>query len=407
LGALVGLLELPIAMRYFQIQSMIGNIGVGLDDFRDNSAGLLSFLSHSNHQSLLQRLLPFYPHVHLGIEASGFLGITWVVLLLVAFRQRKLRTWIACAALAYLLSLGPDFVVMHAFRLFPGMESLRAIGRAQLFVILASLPAVFLFLESQKGWARYAPLTLILLELLPGDLPHRISIDTTFFSGPSPFSRKINSLPDRDPLLVMPLVGSGFQLYALQLENPLYGGYSGRIPVNAYLLHTILTGQQPLREKVHTGIRFSRAHWLVSLDSATSSTLEKNPELSFLGCYSHFEFNPCLFQAVDKQIPVEPLHVDKDATWEYPPQRRGHLAILRAEKSGVLDYDSLGTCKVVVHLKFPFIPEISMQNTMTGMAIRGVEYKKGDVICEEKSPQAIFSLPLRWRPTKRYEIVCR
>jgi hypothetical protein len=292
--------------------------------------------------------------------------------------------------------------------LFPGFGALRAVGRVQILVLLASLPAVCLFLERQQGWKKILPLALILLELVPGESRPNLFISEQNFEKPSAFAEKINSSQNHPPLLVLPTVNPDFQLASLQLQSPLLGGYSGRYPANAFLLGRILEAQSSGQPDEQTAADFSGSPWVVSIDDKVSEALKARTDLSFQGCYTHIQFHCCLFESAPK-LPSQELskiQLDRDAAWEYPPQLKGHLAILRATKDGVLDYTSLGTCKLESFLKFRFLPEIATSGTLTGVDFHGVRYKAGDVIFQERSPQAIFALPLRWRPSKRYAIRC-
>jgi hypothetical protein len=260
-----------------------------------------------------------------------------------------------------------------------------------------------LFLEDLSGWKKALPIFLVLLELCPGQQPPVITVSSKLFEGPSPFAREILQLVGSSPLLVAPVVQSEFQLSSVTLPSPLLSGYSGRYPENSFMLAQLLG-----KGRIRLAADFSEARWIASTDDAVSAKLQSDSDFSSHGCFEHYQFRACLFERVTAKRIDTPsrLRLDQDVSWEYPHQAKGHLAVLRATRDGMLDYANLGTCKLASYLKFGFLPEIPVVNTLTGVALRGVEFKTGEVILEEKSRQGIFSLPLAIRPSKRYEILC-
>jgi hypothetical protein len=413
LGAATLLIELPIAYRYLELESLMGSLRVPSGEYVFYSASPLSFLAHWDATSFLQNFLPFYPKIKLSIENVGFLGITWCVLALCALRNSRARIFTLIALFFFWIALGPHFGLMTLLKLFPGFHATRAIGRIQILVALFSLASVLLYLETLKPRIQIVLLSLILLELLPGGVSKAVPVAAGFYDkAKTELEVELARIPQNQPLLILPEVKSKFQLLLSRADNSLLEGYSGRTPLNAHLLNQLSKSgitNENLKEKLF----FSKTNYVISTENSLTETLKSYPYVKLKGCYSHFGFNPCLFLPKwtlqeDQKCLNQPLfHLDQDTHWEYPQMDKGHKAILKADRSGILAYEATGKCWVEESIYLGKIKIWKSKRALLSHGFLGVEFKTGDTILEQESKQGIYSLPRAIRPQKIYDLVCR
>ena len=148
----------------------------------------------------------------LDIEAAGYLGPIWLALLLLSLLRRASRPWALAAAVAFWAALGRGYGLFDLLAALPGISGLRAAGRAQVLVMLFSLPAVLGWLETLRPPRALAPIALALLDLLPASRPERVQVDPALWDRPTALSKELAQ--SSEPLLVFPEADPRFMLNA-------------------------------------------------------------------------------------------------------------------------------------------------------------------------------------------------
>lgn len=231
----VGGFEFPISWCYLRARDYVGGYDFSDRAVRGYRAGLSVFWEHTKRESLVQRLLPFYPrpsHGPTAIESSGYTGFTWVIALWAAWRlrlPRREKLLLAAAVAALWVSFGPDAGLYQLFKLMPGFMALRAVGRFHILFVLFSVPVILHFVFRQ-GSSRPWVLALVLLELFPGTAPLHTPIDPTFFTRESALNAWLRMHDPTRSLVVLPALTTSLQTYFLPTRAPLLDGYSGRAP---------------------------------------------------------------------------------------------------------------------------------------------------------------------------------
>ena len=403
------LVELPLAYRYLELRSVIGDYSVGDEDRRFFAARISSFFFHKQHRSLMQRFAQgFYPRIDLDIEAAGFIGYAWLLLWIRAVFARSARGWALAALAAWVVALGPDYLLLRLLSPMPGLSYLRAIGRAQIVSMLFSLPAVFLVLESnleRKAWRVALPLLAVLLELAPGRMRDTVQLAPDQFASPR-LARQLAG----PSLLVVPEPPPFLQLDLVHLPVALYSGYSGRWPAGSSLVGSVVRSVRS-PQQVAGLLRFSQAELLASVDAEWTSRLQQVQDLEAQGCEALQGMQICVFRlragARARLQALPRIALDRDTRWEYSNARDGRqIALLRAAKPGVLDLARLARCRLEEKWKLAFLPEISRGGLLEARFFRRVDFAADDVILERISADSILRLPEALRPATRYQIVC-
>jgi len=409
------------------------------------------------------------------VNFLGFAWIVLWIMALAGFgarvdskTQSKARLFAVAAILLEWAALGPNWGMMHILRLIPGFEGLRDIGRLQSLVALFSLSAILIYLEEKTKstevasglFARKWPgllFCIMILELVPGERPKYCPVPKDLYGKLTPLEVKLaenqprtevrgaelsrrglhpaslsGGVPPRPegrgfPLLddlnknvrptdsayfVVPDITPEFQMTLARDRIQFYDGYSGRIPLNSHLL--ILMNQYPIstEEKIRTQLIFSGAKNLMSIDAKLSNELRAMPFLKNEGCYSHFDYNVCLFSThwtapQDLARLRQPqIELDQDTDWAYPPQAHGHLGILKATQAGILNFKDTGTCSIETTTTYGGFLNFKERRNLLGHGFHQVEFKSGDAIIERESKQWIFSFPKAIRPDRKYRILC-
>jgi hypothetical protein len=407
----IGFIELPFALKYLAVEKAIGSMRVLSWEYADKSASWRSLFGHANHDSLLQRILPFYPHAQVSIETVGFLGFAWIILWLLSTRQPRARIFAAVGLIAFWIGLGPQFGLMTLMKVMPGFHGLRALGRLQVLVALFSLAGILVYLEQQKKRWPMLLFGMLVLELFPGNLPLRVLISKSLFAEPTALERYLQSVPKTEPWLVAGGLTPKLQLTLLRAGNRLYEGYTGRAPLNAQLL-SILVKDRTDATTVKSQLIFSGAKHLLSVDEGVTKMLESASYLKFEGCFAHQEYHACVFTPQWKtkedglRIRQRRLDLARDTHWIYPVQPKGHRAELVANQDGILDYDRTGKCWIQEATWLGRHLPIRSRRPLLSRSFEKVEFKAGDLVTTRESKQYIFSLPQKFRPRRTYEINC-
>ncbi|MEO5968337.1 MAG: hypothetical protein ABIQ95_00295, partial [Bdellovibrionia bacterium] len=182
-------------------------------------------------------------------------------------------------------------------------------------------------------------------------------------------------------------------------------------PLNVHLLNQ-LSKDGVTAENLKQKLFFSKANYVVSIEKTLSEELKKYPFLERRGCYSHFNFHPCLFlpkwslQEDVARLNQPLLYLDRDTHWEYPPMGKGHKAILKADKTGILAYEANGKCWIEERVYLGKLQIGKSKRALLAHGFKGAEFKSGAEILEQESKQWIYSLPENIRPKKIYSIAC-
>jgi len=390
--------QAPIALKYLALQRAIGSLGASLT----YGAVPRSFLGTSMRPTLLQRFLPGYPTTDVPIEAAGFLGFSWTALLVAALLHRRARGWAVAALLAFWAALGLGYGVFDVLHAFPGFSGLRASGRFQALTALFAVPAALLVVRDARGVARWLPLALAALELVPGMPALRVPVPLDLETRTTAFDAAVGG---RGPLLVAPGVDPAFQLYALGSGIPLLQGVSGRAPANVDLLDSMFSGRPWTERSLPEVLELTRAPVVAAVDPRWVRELSSSPLLELEGCFDQFDRSVCLFHP--RAISGEPgLRLDRDARWEHGASPAGWpFAQLRAERSGALDYAALGRCRLGEVTGFRGI-SLTRELIFPGAQLRGARFEAGEVVFARESRQGIFRLPAWARPARTYAVRC-
>ena len=395
-GALI--VQAPIAMKYLELQQLIGSFGVSTT----YGAVARSLLGTAMRPTLLQRFVPFYPATEVPIEAAGFLGFSWTALVVAALLDRRSRRWAAGAWLAFWAALGLGYGLFDLVHLLPGLSGARATGRFLVLTALFATPAALIIAHRSTGLWRWLPIALAVVELVPATPGLRVSV-------PRDLERRTTELDvatrGRGPLLVVPRVDVRLQLYLLRSRLPLLQGISGRAPANVQLVDSMLAEWQWDATALRDVLELTRAPLVAATDLSWIARLASSELLEPRGCPEAFDVRVCLFQPRPPAQSAR-IRLESDAQWEYGTSARGWpMARLRATRAGVLDYAELGRCRLVESTRlraFSWTREL----TFPGAQLLGARFDAGQLMFERESRQAIFALPAWARPTRTYSVRC-
>jgi hypothetical protein len=393
LGAIAA--QAPIALKYAELQQVIGSLSISLT----YGAVPRSILGTAMRPTLLQRFLPGYPTAEVPIEAAGFLGFSWTALVVAALLHRRARAWAVASLLAFWAALGLGHGLFDVLHALPGLEGLRAAGRFQVLTALFAVPAALLVVEDARGAARWLPIALAAIELVPGVPALRAPL-------PLDFGRRATALEaagGRGPLLVAPAVDARFQLYALPSGVPLLQGTSGRAPANVQLLEALLA--DPAAGKLQEALELTRAPLLAAVDPHWIAELSSSAFLSSEGCVEQFDLRICLFRP-RPAVASPRVRLDRDARWESGETAEGWpLAQLRATRSGLLDYAEVGRCRLAETTALWGL-RWTRELIFPGAHLRGARLVEGQIVLSRESRQAIFRLPGWARPSRTHAVRC-
>ena len=380
--ALALALQAPFLAPYAALGPVLGGYGISTT----YGAGLVSFLGSTMRPRLLM------PSFDVPVEAAGYLGIVWLALMALSSRREQGRPWLVAAALAFWFALGRGYGLYDALALLPGISALRAIGRAQILVLLFSLPAVLGWLETLSPRRVLAAACAAVLDLCPASRPLRTFTDPQLWGPPSPLSRELCC--SREPVLVVPTAHERFMLYATQTWTPYFGGVSGREPPGQALLQRL--ERDGRLEEV---LEMSGARRVLALPSEAAARLRSIPELQPRGCFRHLDLGePCLFDVRGNK--PEPLRIDRDTHWEPLPSMQWPAADLRADKSGVLDARRLDGCRLRQQIRLlglPWSGEVALP------VPERARYSAGEAVLHVEASQWIFR---SGAATARFTVVC-
>ena len=187
----------------------------------------------------------------------------------------------------------------------------------------------------------------------------------------------------RGPLLVAPAVDPAFQLYVLRSGIPLLQGLSGRAPANVDLLDSMFSGRLWTERSLAEVLDLTRAPAVAAVDPRWVRELSSSPLLEPEGCFEQFDRSVCLFHP--RTVPDGPgLRLDRDAQWEHGASPAGWpLAQLRSQRSGALDYATLGRCRLRESTGFGRI-SLTRELIFPGAQLRGARFEGGEVMFAER-----------------------
>ena len=370
--ALAAAMQAPIALRYAQLSAVLGSYR----SLSTYGASWLSFLGSGSRPRLI------LPSFEVGIEAAGYLGVPWLVLCFLSLRRPASRRWLLAAAFAFWVALGSGWGLFDALSLLPGIGALRATGRAQVLVMMFTLPAVLGFLETASF--RFAALWLVALDLLPASAPPRMRIDPALWGPPTPISAALGS---SEPLLIWPEADPWAMLDLTQSWTPYFGGISSRVPPGEDLLRAT--------HSLDDALALTKARRVLS------RTPLHDAALTLVLCAPHLDLGQvCLYEA--KPFSGPGLRIDRDAAWQ-PLASSWPAADLRALTAGALDARALDRCRLVRDERI-FGLRFRHDMPLIGPAIEGVRFSPGDRILHMEARQAIFRLP---HTSAVFEVSCR
>ena len=414
LPALALAVQWPIASKYLELGRQLGGYRV-----------LITYGASFRSLIATDRPRLIFPALQAAGAQAGYLGFVWLGLLILSLRRPAARPWLLACAAAFWVSLGYGAGLFDVLSLLPGASGLRAIGRAQVLVILFSLPAVLGTLEGLP-LGRALPLVgLALLELAPGSLPLRVPFDPALFGAPTPLARAL--APADDPVLVLPEADARTMLGLSQLGTPFFGGVSGRAPPGEELLQAITVrrgwqaggpgapgaaalagapGSPGSAGSLEAALALTRPRRVLALTAGLAAELRAAPGLVARGCFAHLDGTaPCLFEAREPQAGPS-LRLDRDARWEVGQGPHGPALDLRATAAGALDIREVDRCHLRQTLRFPLLPALAHDLPLQGSELRGASFAEGDLILHRELRQAVFRLPARLRPAVALAVVC-
>ena len=391
---LTAAVQSPIALKYLALSRTLGGLRA-LETYGATARSL--FGSAARPRALL-------PSFEVPIEAAGFVGLAWLVLMAVSLRRRASRPWILASAIAFWAALGAGYGFFDAVAWLPGLGGLRATGRAQVLVILLSLPAVLGLLEAFRPGRAAAALAAVLAELLPASLPQRAPVAPALWGPRSPLSQQLAR--SNDPVLVLPRADERFMLYASQTFTPFFGGYSGRAPPGEELLEAIAVRRPWGPGSLEAALALTRPRRVLALTKELSAELGRSPRLRSIGCFQDADgVEGCLFQALD-DAPAATLRLDRDARFEARSGTRWPEVELRATSAGSLEILAVDRCRLRQTLQFPHLPPLKHDVPLQGSALLGATFSAGETILSRRSALGLFRLPAAIRPVTSFEVIC-
>ncbi len=322
------------------------------------------------------------PSFDVPVESAGYLGAVWLVCMALSTRRRESRPWLLAAGLAFWAALGRGYGLFDVLAIAPPVGALRASGRAQVLVILFSLPAALGWLETLRPGAAAGALALVVLDLLPAGRPQRVRVDPGLWGAPTGLARELSR--SADPVLALPDADERFMLQATQSWTPYYGGHSGRAPAGEVLLQTLAE-----EGRLHDAVLLSRARRVVALTAETTDALRRVP-LPERGCFDALDDRrACLFEA-----PVDDasrLQLATGLRREISPAAGWPTTDFFAVRSGVLELRDLDRCRLRRTLRIFGWPALS-----TALALPRfgrVRYETGDRVLRVEARQRIYRLP--------------
>jgi hypothetical protein len=375
--AAAAVLVAPFAVRYAELGRMLG--------------GYRAFISYgTTFRDLLARthaprLLP--PHFEAAGEAGGA-GVVWIALCVLALRLPRARPWLVASAIAYWVALGSSLGAWQLLSGLPWVSGMRAIGRAECLVILFSIPAILLCLESMPRKVAGSLLLLAILELVPVGRPERVPVDPGWF-GLTPLTV---AMAERGPTLIVPRVDHELMAALVSTEATYFGGWSGRDPPGEELLSRFT----PRPDAAQDAIAATGARRVLARTPEFAQAIARIPGAMLVGKFD----GGSLF---DVPAAPPPLSILRDASAEERDAPWPTLE-LRAVRTGVLSIRELDSCRLREQLRLgPLVFEHELR--LQGNELKTLAPQTGDVILHHQSRRAIFHLPLL-RASSHMQVVC-
>jgi hypothetical protein len=146
-------------------------------------------------------------------------------------------------------------------------------------------------------------------------------------------------------------------------------------------------------------LRFARPAVVAAADERWRTFLSTSPLVAARGCADLHDIRLCWFEP--RPLPDDPrLRLDRDGAWDL----RTTSALLRAMRTGVLDYAALGRCTTREELEFPLLPAFTRRTFLRGL--KGPVLREGDPMLEREFQKALFRLPAAIRPRIRIAVQC-
>lgn len=369
----------PFAIRYLELERVLGAFRAAQS--YGTAIGELFARKHA------RRLLP--PHVEATVEAGG-LGVVWVAACVVAaVRVRAARPWLIAAAIAYWVALGPNLGAWQVLSNLPVVRGMRAIGRAQLMVVLFTAPAVLSCLEMLPLRARRLVLALLVVELLPGEWAERVPVRPAWF-GHSALNDLLAAGP---PVLALPDPDGALMLALADREPRYFAGISSRTPPGQEVLIGSIAAGYPVPDLiVATGARR-----VLARTPEFASAIAAIPGASVVGRFD---------EGTVFDVPGlgEGSLLDRDTTARRSSAPWPTLELV-AQRGGPLSLRRIDSCHFRQRLEFGPIA-LTHDLRLQGNEIRMLNPRPGDVIVHHESRLAVFRLPPFARPKERIDLTC-
>ena len=383
-------LQAPIAAKYLSLSATLGSY----HSLQTYGATWLSLLGSGSRPRLL------LPSADVGVEAAGYLGVPFLLLALASLRRPSARGWLAAAAVAFWISLGSGAGLFDLAALVPGVDAVRATGRAQILVILFTLPAVIGLLESASPRFAALALGLVALDLLPASAAQRTHVLPELWGPPTALSAELAR--SDDAILVLPDADAYVMLALIQSWTPYFSGLSSRIPAGEELIRNIASSRPWTPRSLDDVLILSNARRVLTVNAAMQAEARASPHLALRSCSRHLDLGEvCLFDAQPQR--VTELRIDRDADW-HPAKAAGWPASdLLATRAGALEARALDRCRLVREARV-FGLRFRHEFPLMGSALSGARFLPGERILHLEARQALFRLP---QASATFALECR
>ena len=391
LGVVAGFTQWILLRRYIELQSLLGSFSAPPAETNAFGAWARSPLLQVNYKTLLPSLAPWAYAQTGGIEATGFLGWTWLLAVLAGFFHKRAKAWVLLCLVIFWLSLGPRGGLWWILTPFPGFGSLRAIGRLQILLVLFSIPALLEVL-AQARFKRFwwALPTLILLEICPAQpfLKKELQVDTVEWS---------SSI--KSPVLQLPQTDSETQLLLGRAGILQVSGYSGRSFPNAFDLGRQFQGHP---EQLDLFASWAGAKSVIFFGDSKPVTKYPTQEVT-MGAAARRAWVIDLSGA--PALPKWSFQVDLEPRETLDP-KTGYRVDFVTSKNGLPDYAEMGQCHMSHQYFFAGHKVLSKDRPVPPLNFDIFERQSGGTVFTHTENSGMTRLS-QWLPiTLHSKIIC-